>query len=210
MVTLDDLAIDGKSTAMMVVDVVKDILEDRFRYDQIGWDRTLMRAMVHGPMRNAIARFKNKLTLIYVNSEYGRDQFKGDPYPIENFCVKGTQGAEFYLLDPADANHRYSKQHWSALLEQPYEKGKPTELTNWLRSKGIKSLIICGVTFTHCISKNIDHAVELGFDVVLPRDLVASRKDRMHGEDGHLANLKKYELHPRIRVVNSEGIYIRG
>lgn len=175
----------------------------------MGWDRTLMREMVHGPLVQAIARLKNKLRLVYVNSEYEVDQFKDDPYPIENFCIKGTPGTDFYLLDPKDAGRTYAKHHWSALLEYPYEEGKSTELTDWLRSEKIKNLILAGVTFTHCIPKNIDHAVQLGFDVILPRDLVASRKNRMQGEDGHLANLHRYELHPRIKVVNSNGIYIK-
>jgi nicotinamidase-related amidase len=203
MKTLDEILIDGKDTALVVIDVVKDICAEGFRYAQLDWDRKPILEMVHDSLLPFIQRSRGRLPIAFVRSEYQPREFENDPYPITGMCLRGTDGAGFYLLRAENADNVFVKNHWSALLEYPYENGTQTELHKWLQQIDIHSLIIAGLTFTHCIPQNIGHALQLGYGVILPRNLVASRGERIEGSDGHKANIKKYEEHPRVLVIES-------
>ena len=197
----------GKDAVLVVIDVVKDICADGFRYDKRNWDRQPILEMTDR-LLPFIQKTKGKIKIVFVNSEYTIDQFKDDPYPITDFCIAGTQGTNFYKLDSRDADFVYTKHHWSAFLHYPYEEQKTTEMHEWLQNIGVKQIIMTGLTFTHCISSNVGHALQLGYQVILPRDLVASRGERMRmsGIEGHIAKLKIYEEHPQVMVVDSANI----
>ena len=206
MKTLDDIVVYGKLTAVIVYDVIKDICEDGFAYDRNGWgrlDRMPILEMVDKSLVPFVRHSKGKIPIVFVNSEYSSDEFKDDPYPIINFCIAGTEGVKFYHLDPQDASRVFTKHHWSALLQHPYEEQKPTELHKWLQRHGITKQMITGITSTHCIPINVEHAVQLGYQVILLRDLIAARAERL---PSHNENIKKYEEHNSVLVVNSSQI----
>jgi len=208
--TLDDILIDGKDTALIVIDVVNDICENGFIYAQKDWDIKPILEMVHGRLLPFVQGSRGKLPIVFVRSEYQPREFVDDPYPITDMCLKGTRGAEFYMLNPDNADHIFVKNHWSALLKYPYDEWKPTELHVWLHQRKLSRLIIIGLTSTHCVPCNIEHALQLCYDVILPRDLIAARGERIEGNDGHKSNVKKYEEHNSVLVVDSSQIkYIR-
>ena len=210
MKTLDDVLIDGKDTALMVIDVVNDICANGFRYAQKDWDRKPILEMVHGRLLPFVQSSRDKLPIVFVRSEYQPREFEDDTYPITDMCLKGTTGAEIYMLNPETADHISVKNHWSALLKHPYDEGSPTELHMWFQQRRLSRLIILGLTSTHCVPCNIEHALQLSYHVILPRDLVAARGERIEGDNGHKANIKKYEEHNSVLVVNSSQIkYIR-
>ena len=203
MKTLDDVVVDGKSTALIIVDVINDICEDGFAYDRNGWnrsDRMPILEMIDKSLAPFVRHSKGKIPLVFVNSEYSPDEFKDDSYPITNFCIAGTQGVKFYHLDVQDASHIFTKHHWSAFLQHPYEEQKPTELHAWLQRHEITQTMIAGATSTHCIPVNVEHSVQLGYQVILLRDLIAARAARL---PSHNENIRKYEDHNFVLVINS-------
>ena len=201
MVLLEEIVADAKKTALIVIDVVNDICEFGFRYDQERWDINPIRDIVENSLLPFISRSKEaQIPTVFVKSAYTPRQFENDPHPIINFCVEGTKGAEFYRLRQEDASYIYTKRQHSALFELPYEEGRVTELHRWLQEKGMQQLIIVGVTGTNCIPRNVDDAVKLRYEVILPRDCVASRGQRIEQQ---LLNIKGYEEHPDVIVVNS-------
>ncbi|MBI2101995.1 cysteine hydrolase [Candidatus Woesearchaeota archaeon] len=205
--SLDDLVISrkAKDTALIVIDVVNDICAAGFAYDRKAWDRTLIVKMVEDSLAPFIKLSKGQVPIVFINSEYTPTQFKEDPIPIENFCVKGTQGADFYKINKSDATHIFTKHHWSAFYEHPYEGGLPTRLHSLLQQEKIKTIMISGVTGTHCVPKNVEHASKLGYQVVVLRDCIASRGDEERRQQ-HMKNLKAFEQHSGIIVVNSNQI----
>lgn len=201
MLLLEDIAADAKKTALIVIDVVNDICEFGFRYDQEEWDINPIREMVENFLLPFISRSKElQIPIVFVKSAYTPRQFENDAHPILNFCIDGTDGVKFYRLRQEDASYVYTKRQHSALFELPYEEGRVTELHKWLQEKGMQQLIIAGVTGTNCIPRNADDAVKLHYKVILPRDCVASRGQRIEQQ---LLNIKGYEEHPGIVVVNS-------
>ena len=49
-----------------------------------------------------------------------------------------------------------------------------TDLESYLRSKGIQSLVVVGLTTAHCISTSVRMAANLGFDVTVVADATAT------------------------------------
>ena len=208
MATLDNIVVDGSSTALVVIDIVNDMFAEGGTYHQRQWDRKPMLTMLESSLLPFIQRSKGKVPIVFVNSEYAPDEFKDDPYPIENFCIKGTSGVGFYRLDKTEADTVFTKNHWSAFFLYDFEKkaydySRLTELEVGLQEKGIRNLIITGVTGTHCIPINIEHALRLRYNVILPRDCVDSRGERI---GHHIEYIRKYEKHPDVKVINSSQI----
>lgn len=205
MATLDEITLDGKSSALVVIDIVNDFCGQGFRYTKQGWDVTPLAKMVDEHLLVFIERSKGNIPIVYVRSEYSPKQFENDPHPILNLCVSGTTGADFYRLDPKDADFVFTKNHWSAFRE--HETEDSTELHAWLQGNGIRKLVVSGVTLTHCIPHNIDHALRMGYEIVLASDLVASRAERILGHNGHNAMIDKYKADQKVTVVDSTRIH---
>ena len=204
---LEEILVTPEKTALVVIDVVNDICEFGFRYDQKKWDINSIRKMVENSLLPFISRSKEaQVQIIFVKSSYTPRQFENDAHPILNFCIGGTEGAEFYRLRQEDANYIYTKRQHSALFELPYEEGRVTELHKWLQERDLQQPIIVGVTGTNCVPRNVDDAVKLRYKVILPRDYMASRGQRIEQQ---LLNIRGYEEHPEVMVVNSGQIMYR-
>ena len=197
MISLDEIILNGKETALAVIDIVNDFCCDGFRYNELGWDFKSMKEMVDRRLLKFVRRSKGNTMLVFIKSFYDPNQFANDKNAVTNLCVEGTKGAEFYGLNPRDADFVFIKHVWSALIGKD---SKPTQLHYWFQERGINTLVELGVTLTHCISHNIEDALKLGYRVVLPRDCVASRGELF---DAHRKIISKYESSPNVMVVDS-------
>ena len=200
---LEEILVAPEKTALVVIDAVNDIFSDSGRYTQKEWNIKPLQEMFENSLLPFINKLKGTIPIVLVKSAYKPNQFINDKHPITDFCVEGTEGADFYKLDPGDAAYIYSKRQHSALFELPYEEKRTTELHRWLQGKEIRHLIITGATNTNCIPVNVKHALQLEYGVIVPRDCIASRGER---SEGHEANVMDYTVHSRISVVDSKKI----
>ena len=200
---LEEILVTPEKTALVVIDVVNDIFSDQGRYAQKEWNIKPLQEMFEKSLLPLIDKLKGIMPVVFVKSAYSPNQFINDKHPITDFCVEGTEGANFYKLNTIDATYIYSKHQHSALFELPYEEERTTELHQWLQSKEIRQPIITGVTNTNCIPVNVKHALQLGYEVIVPRDCIASRGER---KEEHMANLMGYVTHSGISVVDSKKI----
>lgn len=81
--------------------------------------------------------------------------------PPGDECEPGTPGWELHpLVRPRDGEPVFAKRFNSAFKE--------TGLEDWLRERGITTLVIAGMQTEHCLDATIKSAFERGFRVIVP------------------------------------------
>ncbi|MDO4909382.1 MAG: isochorismatase family protein [Corynebacterium sp.] len=91
-------------------------------------------------------------------------------------CEADTFGAEFHqeiknvedLIDGTFCKGRYTAAYSG--FEGLYQD---TSLENWLKSRGVHYVDVCGIATDYCVRQTAMDAKQRGFDVRLLRDLVA-------------------------------------
>jgi nicotinamidase/pyrazinamidase len=90
-------------------------------------------------------------------------------------CVAGTPGADFHPeFDPSAVEAVFAKGHYSAAysgFEGAHEDG--TELTEWLRKRGVDEVDIVGIATDYCVQATAADAAEAGFSTRVLLDLTA-------------------------------------
>ena len=102
-------------------------------------------------------------------------------------CVRGSAGAGFHAdlhTDPAQMivrkGFRMEIDSYSAFFENDHET--PTGLEGYLRSRGVKSLVMVGLATDFCVNFSAVDAAKLGFDVTV--DLAHCRAIDLDGSLG--------------------------
>jgi ureidoacrylate peracid hydrolase len=92
-------------------------------------------------------------------TERSRDRTKFRPAP-------DTWGAEFHGISPGPSDEVVIKHRWSAFIR--------TELEERLQARGIKSIIVCGVSANGCVEKTSLDGYMLDYYIVAARDCMAT------------------------------------
>lgn len=57
---------------------------------------------------------------------------------------------------------------------------KPSDINSWLKEKGYKSLILCGLSTSGCTMRTATHATDMGYVVSVIEDACADRTEEVH------------------------------
>lgn len=95
----------------------------------------------------------------------------GDAYDL---CVEGTPGADFFGVAPRPGETIVTKRLYSAF--------SGTGLADLLKSKGIGTLVLAGLTTECCVASSAWAAFEAGFQLVIASDAVAAYEEALHRE----------------------------
>jgi nicotinamidase-related amidase len=87
-------------------------------------------------------------------------------------CREGTWGAEFYRVAPAPGDIEVSKWRYSSF------GGTGLELQ--LRSQGLDTLVVCGLTTECCVETTVRDAFALDYHLFVPRDASTGYDRQMH------------------------------
>jgi nicotinamidase/pyrazinamidase len=94
-------------------------------------------------------------------------QAQGGPWPVH--CQAGTPGAEFHSgLDTSRLDEVFSKG--TAADREAYSAFDGTGLAEWLRSRGVKRLLVAGLATDYCVKASVLDARKEGFEVVVLED----------------------------------------
>ena len=176
------MTIDPVHSALIVIDMQRDFLEEDGFGASLGNDVRSLRAIVPTVSR-LLAGFRARGVAVIHTRECHRPDLSdcppskrergsprlriGDPGPMGRILVAGEPGAEIIgELAP-----------WSSepVIDKP-GKGAfhATPLDHILRSRGLRSLVFAGVTTEVCVQSSMREANDRGYDCVLATDACAS------------------------------------
>jgi ureidoacrylate peracid hydrolase len=165
------MEINPKNTALIVVDVQNGYCSDNGSFKSYGFDIKPMQEMVP-KLKEFISAYKEKGGLvIYTQEIEGEKSPKNmkalyEKGPLEPMCLPGSLDTEFYEVAPQEEDIVLKKHTWSGFSNP--------ELDKILKEKGIENIILTGVCTDVCIDATLTGALERGYNIIVPKDLVAT------------------------------------
>lgn len=164
-------------TALIIVDMQKDFCAEGFQCWKAGRDLEPAQSVIPPLKRLLEAARRHGVLVIHVGfltlrghlSDSGPwlAQRRRSTYSSELVALEGTEGVRFIDdLAPIEGEVVVYKHRYSGFTG--------TNLDLILRSKGIRTTVITGVSTNVCVETTLRDAFELGYYVVLPQDCTAS------------------------------------
>ena len=177
-----EMEFDPKSTALLIIDMQRDFVMPGGFGEALGNDVTPLQATIAPTKRVLEAARKKGMLVIHTREGHrpdltdcpptklvrGRGKTRiGDPGPMGRILVRGEIGHDIVPeLYPAPGEPVIDKPGKGAFYA--------TDLELILRDRGIKTLIVCGVTTEVCVNTSVREANDRGYECVVLSDCVGS------------------------------------
>jgi nicotinamidase-related amidase len=177
-----ELTFAPASTALLMIDMQRDFLEPGGFGEMLGNDVSLLRTTIEPCRKVLAAARKAEITVIHTREGHRPDLTDAPPSKLKRGKLAtgiGDQGPMGRVLVRGEPGHDIIPE--LAPLEQEPVVDKPgkgafyeTDLDLLLHNRGIKTLIVCGVTTEVCVHTTVRPANDRGFDCVVLADCVGS------------------------------------
>ena len=182
-----DFEFDPSATALLMIDMQRDFVEPKGFGEMLGNDVSLVRRCIAPCARVLAAARQAGLFVIHTREGHrpdlsdclpakltrGGKTFIGEAGPMGRILVRGEYGHDIIPeLYPIDGEPIIDKPGKGAFFD--------TDLGLILRTRGIQSLIVCGVTTEVCVQTTAREANDRGFEVLVPEDCCASYFPEFH------------------------------
>jgi nicotinamidase-related amidase len=148
-------------TALLIIDIQNDYF-DKGTNPLIGSDKASENA------RLILDRFREEsLPVIHIQHIATR--------PSATFFLKGTKGAEIH-----DNVKPLGKE--KLIIKHSPNSFQGTELLEYLKSKNITDLVICGMMTHMCVDATVRAAKDFGFNIILIGDACATKDLEINGQ----------------------------
>jgi nicotinamidase-related amidase len=176
------LDFDPQSTALLMIDMQRDFLEPGGFGEMLGNDVSLLRSAIEPSKRVLLAARAAGLFIVHTREGHRPDLTEAPPTKIARgrlSCGIGDPGPMGRILIRGERGHDIIEEVYPLPGEPVVDKpGKgafyETDLLLMLRNRGIKTLIVCGVTTEVCVQTTIREANDRGFECIVPADAVGS------------------------------------
>lgn len=177
-----DLPFDPTSTALLIIDMQRDFLEPGGFGAMLGNDVSLLRSAI-GPCRALLdAARRRGLLVLHTREGHSPDMVDCPPTKLARGGLKtgiGDAGPMGRILVRGEAGHDIIPELYPVEGEPVIDKpGKgafhATDLDLKLRNRGIRTLIVCGVTTEVCVNTTVREANDRGFECVVVSDATGS------------------------------------
>lgn len=164
--------VDPRHAAVIVIDMQKDFTMPGGYYERLGLPLEPVLELVDRLRRFLDEARSHGVPVYHVKANYDL-QYMSEPMREKllrhgqlPYCLSGTSGSEFHDgLGPQPGEPVVVKHRFDAFYE--------TELNMLLRARGIRTVIMCGVTAHVCVDSSTRHAYFLGYYTVFGADLTA-------------------------------------
>ena len=182
-----DFEFEPSTTALLMIDMQRDFVEPKGFGEMLGNDVSLVRRCIAPCLRVLTAARQAGLFVIHTREGHrpdlsdclpakltrGGKTFIGEAGPMGRILVRGEYGHDIIPeLYPIDGEPIIDKPGKGAFFD--------TDLGLILRTRGIQSLIVCGVTTEVCVQTTAREANDRGFEVLVPEDCCASYFPEFH------------------------------
>jgi len=173
---------DPASCALVIVDMQRDFVDPGGFGEALGNDVSLLRKAIKPTQKVLEAARKKKMLVIHTReghrpdlsdlprSKKLRGRLKtgiGDKGPMGRILVRGEYGHDIVDdLKPAPGEPVVDKPGKGAFYA--------TDLDSMLHNRGIRSLVVCGVTTEVCVNTTVREANDRGYDCLVLEDCVGS------------------------------------
>ena len=193
--------IDPRTTALVVVDVQNDFCHADGLIGGLGADVSAAQEIVPRLMLlvdrartvGAAVIWLQLVNTELTTSAVADDQRRRTRPGTDLICRAGTWGAELYRVEPAEGEPIVTKRRYSGFVD--------TELELILRSRGISTLVLCGVATNVCVESTARDAYMRDYYVVVVDDCAAA-----YDPATHAAALRNVDHHFGL-VVRSEEVF---
>ena len=173
---------DAKSCALIIIDMQRDFVDPGGFGEALGNDVSLLRKAI-APTRKVLDAARKKNMLVIHTREGHRQDLSdlpdnkklrgklkagiGDPGPMGRILVRGEYGHD--IVD------ELKPEPGEPIVDKP-GKGAfyATALDSMLHNRGIKQLVVCGVTTEVCVNTSVREANDRGYDCLVLEDCVGS------------------------------------
>ncbi len=176
---------DSAHSAIVVIDVQNDFCHPQGGQALMGMDVSAGQKMVDVLLKFLDRAHELKIPTIYVRniqnawtkSEAQLAKRKDRPA----LCEVGTFGADYYRVSPREGDYEIIKHRYSAFVG--------TDLDLVLRCRGIKTIVMTGVTTNTCVESTSRDGFMLEYNVIMLGDCVATQKPEEH--EAALENIRQ-------------------
>jgi nicotinamidase-related amidase len=168
--------------ALVIIDMQRDFVDPGGFGEALGNDVSLLRKAI-APTRKVLDAARHREMLVIHTREGHRPDLSdlpaskklrgrlkngiGDPGPMGRILVRGEYGHDIVdELKPAPGEPVVDKPGKGAFYA--------TDLDSMLRNRGIRQLVVCGVTTEVCVNTTVREANDRGYDCLVLEDCVGS------------------------------------
>ena len=176
------LSLNTKSTTLLLIDMQRDFLEPGGFGETLGNDVSLLRRTIE-PCQNILKAARNVgLSVIHTREGHRPDLTDAPPSKLTRGKLEtgiGDDGPMGRILIRGEIGHDIIPELTPNLNEPIIDKpGKgafyETDLHLILQNRGIKTLIVCGVTTEVCVHTTVREANDRGYECLILEDCVGS------------------------------------
>ena len=177
-----ELEFDPKTTALLIIDMQRDFVMPGGFGEALGNDVTPLQATIAPTKRVLESARKRGMLVIHTREGHRPDLTDCPPTKLVRGRGKtriGDAGPMGRILVRGEIGHDIVPELYPAPGEPVIDKpGKgafyATDLELILRDRGIKTLIVCGVTTEVCVNTSVREANDRGYECVVLSDCVGS------------------------------------
>ncbi len=177
----ESVSFDPQTIALVIIDMQRDFLEPGGFGELLGNDVSLLRTTIEPTGRVLDACRSAGITVIHTREGHRPDLSDCPPAKLTRNGVTfiGTDGPMGRILIRGERGHgivdELAPQAGEPVIDKP-GKGAfyATDLEAILRSRGITTLVVCGVTTEVCVHTTVREANDRGFECVVLADCVGS------------------------------------